>query len=74
MAIEKIDETLCNGCGICINSCAVDVLVIDEKTKKAKIAYPKDCMMCMMCETDCPRHAIYVSPFEIRPYTTSFGV
>jgi NAD-dependent dihydropyrimidine dehydrogenase PreA subunit len=74
MAIEKIDENLCNGCGICYNACPNDVIRMDENAVKAKITYPKDCMLCLMCETDCPQHAIFVSAFENRPYPTSFGV
>ncbi|MBN1367889.1 MAG: ferredoxin family protein [Dehalococcoidales bacterium] len=74
MAIEKIDESLCNGCGKCIASCANDVFRMDEKTKKPKIVYPEDCSMCMMCEIDCPKHAVYVSPTERYPYPTLYGI
>ncbi len=34
MGIRKIDLTLCNGCGICVNSCPQDVLRMNKKTKK----------------------------------------
>ncbi|MBN1367175.1 MAG: 4Fe-4S binding protein [Dehalococcoidales bacterium] len=72
--IDRIDNKLCNGCGICAHTCPMDVIRMDEKAKKAKIAYPNDCTSCAMCEKDCPKHAIYISPFEYRPYPTSFGV
>ncbi len=74
MSIERIDADLCNGCGICLNTCAADVIRIDEQTKKAKIIYPDDCSMCMMCEMDCPQHAVYVSPVGHTPIATSFGL
>ena len=74
MAIEKIDVNLCDGCGICENTCPMDVIRMDEKAKKAKITYPEECTCCAMCERDCPKHAIYISPFEYRPYPTSFGL
>ena len=45
MSIEKIDHELCNGCGICINSCSMDVITMDEEAEKAIIRYPEDCMM-----------------------------
>jgi NAD-dependent dihydropyrimidine dehydrogenase PreA subunit len=74
MPIEKIDAGLCNGCGICINSCSTDVISMDEKEKKAKITYVEDCTMCNMCEMDCPQYAIYISPTWHTPIATSFGL
>ena len=64
MAIERIDPDLCNGCGICVETCQMDVIRMDEKKKKAVIKYPEDCEtgLCAICEIDCPQHAIYVSP------------
>jgi NAD-dependent dihydropyrimidine dehydrogenase PreA subunit len=73
MAIEKIDPDLCNGCGICENSCPADVIRMDEQTKKAIIVYPEDCTLCTICEQDCPQKAIYVSPAYSSPIPTSFG-
>ena len=73
MVIEKLDIELCTGCGICINSCAVDVIRMDEKGGKAVIKYPGDCMCCFHCEWDCPEEAIYVSPVRVPPYLFSFG-
>lgn len=62
MSIERIDPELCTGCGICIDSCGVDVIRIDEKSGKAVIKYMEECMLCYYCEIDCPTNAIYVSP------------
>ena len=62
MSIERIDGNLCNGCGICVDSCCTDVIRMDEKNEKAIIKYPEDCMLCLICEIDCPQNAIYVSP------------
>ena len=64
MAIERIDEELCIGCGECVDACTLDVIRMDEKTKKAVIKYPDDCMLCFNCEKDCPTQAIYVSPVK----------
>ena len=68
MTIERINEGLCNGCGICIDSCSTDVLRMGEKDHpgpddgwKAKIIYPNDCHSCGLCALDCPVDAIYVS-------------
>jgi len=64
MPIEKINADLCTGCGICVNSCPMDCIRFDEKTRKAVIKYPKDCIACYNCEEDCPVKAIYVNPFR----------
>ncbi len=72
--IESIDNNLCTGCGKCADACAMDVIRMDKKSKKATIKYPEDCVLCWMCEMDCPEHAVHVSPAEYTPYPTTLGV
>ena len=67
MVIERIDHELCNGCGICVNTCTVDVIRMDKDNKKAVIKYPEECICCAFCEIDCPQNAIYVSPEKTTP-------
>jgi NAD-dependent dihydropyrimidine dehydrogenase PreA subunit len=56
-----IDLTLCDGCGVCVDSCPTDVLRMDADTKKVTIAYANDCQACYLCQDDCPQHCIAVS-------------
>jgi len=73
MSIEKIDPELCTGCGICVNSCSVDVIRMDEEAQKAIIQYPQDCMLCEFCVLDCPEDAITVTPDKEAPLIVSWG-
>jgi NAD-dependent dihydropyrimidine dehydrogenase PreA subunit len=67
MTIEKINNRKCDGCGICVNSCPLDVIRMDEKRHKAIIKYPQECNCCDYCELDCPQQAIYVNPERHSP-------
>lgn len=73
MTIERIDNELCNGCGICVNSCPTDVIRMDKENKKAIIKYPDDCMLCLICVVDCPTKAITVTPEKTSPLMVSWG-
>ena len=72
MAIERIDHELCTGCGICVDSCPMDVIRMDEKNEKAVIKYPEECMACGDCKLDCPVDAIHVSPEKHAPLMVSW--
>ncbi len=60
MPIVGIKEELCDGCGICLDSCHTDVIRMND-AGKAVVSYPSDCDTCFLCEQDCPRRAITVS-------------
>jgi NAD-dependent dihydropyrimidine dehydrogenase PreA subunit len=73
MAIEKIDEGSCIGCGDCVNSCPMDVIRMDRESDKAVIRYGEECMSCEQCVLDCPVDAITVTPYKTTPLITSWG-
>jgi NAD-dependent dihydropyrimidine dehydrogenase PreA subunit len=50
----------------------MDVIRMDEESKKAIIKYPEECMCCDYCELDCPVDAIYVSPEKYAPLMVSW--
>ena len=59
MAIEKIDRSKCNNCGICYDICPSDVF--GRMGKLVYIAYPEDCQCCHLCTLFCKPDALYVS-------------
>ncbi len=67
MAIREIMKDKCNGCGLCPEACPMDVIRMDNKKRKAYIAYPKDCIVCTACERDCPVEAVLVGPERAKP-------
>ena len=73
MAIETIDLGLCNGCGICVKSCPMDIFRLEKGSKKAVIQYPEDCMLCGWCIIDCPQDAISVTLEKKSPLLVSWG-
>lgn len=53
----------CTGCGICVESCPMDVLRLSPSETGTTIAYPEyggDCQACLLCVIDCAREAIKV--------------
>lgn len=59
--IRKIDEAACINCGVCVDTCMMDVIRINNEKGRVYIAYPDDCQGCFICAKDCPREAIILS-------------
>lgn len=52
-----LDESVCTGCGTCVQSCPTDVLrTLDNG--KAHVRYPEDCQFCFLCVFDCAVQAV----------------
>ncbi len=65
MAVERIDYEACSDCGECYETCPLDVY--DRVGSTYYIAHHADCMVCFLCEIDCPQDAIYIGPERSRP-------
>jgi len=54
----KVDLNKCTGCGTCVDVCPVGVFELrDEKSTAVKV---DECLICRVCETECPENAIEV--------------
>ena len=74
MTIENIDMETCIGCGECVQSCPMDVIRMDETTKKPVIKYLQDCQTCHLCESFCPvEGTITVSPVKCERPMVGWG-
>ena len=50
----SIDERVCTGCGVCVDTCPTDVLRAEPSLNRAVVMYPEDCQACFLCVFDCP--------------------
>lgn len=64
--IIKIDEELCNGCGLCVPSCAEGALQIIDG--KAKLVQERYCDGLGACLGECPQGAISFEEREAEDY------
>ncbi len=54
----KVDVEKCTGCGVCVDSCSVEAITIEED----KAVISEECVECSACISECPQEAI--SPDE----------
>src|SRR5208337_141550 len=69
--IVKIDEELCNGCGLCIPNCQEGALQIIDG--KARLISDLFCDSLGACLGHCPLDAITVEEREAEPYSERKG-
>lgn len=64
--VITIDESLCDGCGLCVPSCAEGALAVVDG--KARLLDDRHCDGLGACLGECPRDAISVTRREAEPF------
>ena len=64
--IIKIDDELCDGCGVCVPSCAEGAIVVVEG--KARVVAEKYCDGLGACLRECPKGALTVEEREAEEF------
>lgn len=59
MYVAEVKESLCMGCGLCVDVCPYAARYIDAKTKTAQL-HPFLCDSCGSCVAICPNDASYL--------------
>jgi len=59
MAIVRINEVLCKGCGLCVRACPKQILELSEKLNAkgyhpARVIDMDACTACASCARACP--------------------
>ncbi|MBE6885395.1 MAG: 4Fe-4S binding protein [Oscillospiraceae bacterium] len=66
MAKMTVDESVCKGCGLCVEVCPKKIVTLDQSHLNAKGYHPASvtdqalCIGCAMCAKMCPDCAITV--------------
>ena len=56
-------ENWCKGCGLCVEFCPVQVLVLGEDGRPLPL-YAEKCTACRWCELHCPDFAIFITDIQ----------
>jgi len=66
MAKVTVNETLCKGCGLCVDACPKKIMALSTDKINAKgfhpaaVMDPEKCIGCAFCATMCPDVCIAV--------------
>ena len=55
-----IEMDLCLACGLCQDSCPLDVIYMSPEGDEPVIRYPEECWHCGSCRQECPEGAIRI--------------
>jgi len=55
----SVEDSQCNGCGLCVTICPAHFIIVRQGDKKvARFINAEGCQLCCKCEKTCPRKAI----------------
>ena len=55
----EVDIDKCTGCGTCVDVCPVGVFELENE--KSAAVNVEECLVCKVCEAECPENAIAVT-------------
>lgn len=62
----KIDYRKCDGCGVCIFECGMNLFAYDVDRDRVVLRDKQECVECFICEYRCPEGAIVLSPIAFK--------
>ncbi|MFX1245688.1 MAG: HgcAB-like fusion protein [Promethearchaeota archaeon] len=54
------DAEQCNGCGVCVQVCPMNIFQLDTARHKANPAHSQRCINCNACVHRCPQHCLQI--------------
>ncbi|UMZ72743.1 indolepyruvate ferredoxin oxidoreductase subunit alpha [Natranaerofaba carboxydovora] len=51
----KVDKEKCTGCGLCVEACPMDIIVLQDDVA---VVEEEECTDCGECVEECPEEAI----------------
>ncbi len=63
--IHYIDQEICTQCGVCVDECPEEAIVVVEKDgEEIHVIDQEKCTQCGICIDECPEEAIFVGDPE----------
>lgn len=69
----NLDQTSCIRCKTCISTCYQNVYKYNKVKNEVYVAYPQDCVSCLMCAMNCPKDCIEIVPLPVHKFDPLVG-
>lgn len=64
----QLNQDKCIKCKNCICTCYQNVYSWDKEKNQVVVAYPEDCVTCVMCTMNCPKQCIEIIPLPVHKF------